>query len=174
MRRATVHNLRRERDLSQPDTMGAGRPISGPHVGLPTHWREAGPSCGRGLARGRAGLQNRGASLELRMSTAAPIQDSPQHAAVIQVRAGSMRARMADLHRGFCIASPRLGERLVMYNENGRQRIVTTPVRRVLEAEGCVYVQTVNSTYRLEPATSAEIDAAIVDARSQLPRRPQR
>jgi hypothetical protein len=66
--------------------------------------------------------------------------------------------------RGYCITPPKLGQRMVMYNEDGRRRVVTTPVLRLFSTGDSVYAETQNSLYRLEPATHAEIEDAISGA----------
>jgi len=52
--------------------------------------------------------------------------------------------------RGYLLVRPTVGNTMVLFREDQGSRMVTTAVTRVRTADGMLFVETENSTYRIE------------------------
>ncbi len=60
-------------------------------------------------------------------------------------------SRGERVYRGVLVSTPTIGRGLVIFRDQSGNRMVTTPVRRILTASDSrtIYVETDNSVYRL-------------------------
>ncbi len=70
-------------------------------------------------------------------------------AKLVSQRREAPRKRTKRLVEGFIGTYPEVGVSLVIYELGRDNRITTSPVRRVLEEDGVLWVETRNSVYRL-------------------------
>ena len=70
-------------------------------------------------------------------------------ARLVAQRRETPRQRNKRVVEGFIVSYPEIGLPLVIYERGRDNRITTSPVRRVLDEDGELWVETRNSVYRL-------------------------
>ena len=67
-----------------------------------------------------------------------------------RIRGGEHASLPGRLFSGYLLSVPEVGNTLVIFRESDDHRFISTEILRVMGHDACLYVETENSTYRLQ------------------------